>query len=80
MVEKDINIKPVLQESNNILKDGDLISKMKDKITEQKEYIKPPSYERVGRGLVYNCAGKHWACVNKRSYFSCKGKRRMGPI
>ncbi len=36
------------------------------------EYIAPPNYERRGRGLVYNCAGKHWACVDKFSYFQCR--------
>ena len=34
-------------------------------------YIKPPDYERLGRGLVYNCLGKHWACVDKMAYFQC---------
>ena len=37
-----------------------------------KFYISPPSYENVGRGLVYNCPGKHWACVDRESYFRCK--------
>jgi hypothetical protein len=30
------------------------------------------NYRRKGRGLVYNCAGKHWACVDKTNYFRCK--------
>lgn len=38
----------------------------------QKEYVAPPDYEYKGRGLVYNCAGKHWACVDAPSYKSCE--------
>lgn len=36
------------------------------------EYVEPPTYKRLGRGLVYNCIGKHWACVDKFSYFQCR--------
>lgn len=36
------------------------------------EYVAPPNYENVGRGLVYNCAGKHWACVDGPSYKTCE--------
>jgi hypothetical protein len=35
-------------------------------------YIAPPDYEYKGRGLVYNCVGKHWACVDGPSYRSCE--------
>jgi hypothetical protein len=35
-------------------------------------YIDPPEYENFGRGLVYNCRGKHWACVNGGSYQVCQ--------
>jgi hypothetical protein len=38
----------------------------------QTEYVAPPNYENVGRGLVYNCAGKHWACVDAPSYRTCE--------
>ena len=38
----------------------------------KKEYVSPPDYEYKGRGLVYNCAGKHWACVDAPSYKSCE--------
>ena len=31
----------------------------------------PPNYLEKGRGLVYNCVQKHWACVNRASYFQC---------
>jgi hypothetical protein len=35
-------------------------------------YVPPPNYEFLGRGLVYNCAGKHWACVDGPSYQTCE--------
>ena len=49
-------------------------SEMKDLVTSEikKEYVAPPKYDQIGRGLVYNCAGKHWACVDKVAYFQCK--------
>lgn len=37
-----------------------------------KEYVSPPDYEYRGRGLVYNCQGKHWACVDAPSYKICE--------
>lgn len=37
-----------------------------------KDYVRPPSYEYTGRGLVYNCRGKHWACVDAGSYSLCQ--------
>lgn len=37
-----------------------------------KEYVSPPDYEYRGRGLVYNCSGKHWACVDAPSYKTCE--------
>lgn len=38
----------------------------------KKEYVAPPDYEYLGRGLVYNCVGKHWACVDGPSYKLCE--------
>lgn len=35
-------------------------------------YVSPPPYEFSGRGLVYNCKGKHWACVDGGSYRICE--------
>jgi hypothetical protein len=40
----------------------------KDKL----KFQPPPNYEHLGRGLVYNCQGKHWACVDKSGYFQCQ--------
>ncbi|MBP5295787.1 MAG: hypothetical protein J6Y94_00445, partial [Bacteriovoracaceae bacterium] len=31
-----------------------------------------PLYEISGRGLVYNCVGQHWACVDRDVYFQCQ--------
>lgn len=36
------------------------------------EEIPPPTYDGVGRGLVYNCHKKHWACIDQKRYFDCK--------
>lgn len=36
------------------------------------EYVSPPDYEYRGRGLVYNCVGKHWACVDGPGYKACE--------
>jgi hypothetical protein len=38
----------------------------------KKDYVSPPDYEYKGRGLVYNCVGKHWACVDAPSYKVCE--------
>lgn len=38
----------------------------------KREYVSPPDYEYKGRGLVYNCKGKHWACVDAPSYKACE--------
>ena len=40
------------------------------KINSQQVYD-PPSYDNSGRGLVYDCLKKHWACVDKSNYFQC---------
>ncbi len=44
----------------------------KSNTEEPSEYVEPPNYKRLGRGLVYNCVGRHWACVDKFSYFQCR--------
>lgn len=38
----------------------------------QEDYQPMPDFEVWGRGLVYNCKGRHWACVNREAYFQCK--------
>ncbi len=31
----------------------------------------PPAYDQLGRGLVYNCKDKYWACLDKPAYVVC---------
>lgn len=42
-----------------------------DKIVIEDKYVEPPTFEYLGRGLVYNCKEKFWACLNKLSYIQC---------
>jgi hypothetical protein len=42
-----------------------------DKIVQDEKYVDPPTLEFAGRGLVYNCKEKFWACTNKTSYVQC---------
>lgn len=60
--------------SEEVLKD------LEEKVKSQEEIqntvklmqpVAPPDYEEIGRGLVYNCVGKHWACVDDSSYQTC---------
>ena len=46
-------------------------TKLEDKIVADDVYTAPPAYDQEGRGLVYNCKDKHWACVDKASYLNC---------
>jgi hypothetical protein len=55
----------ILQDLENQVKE----STPKEQIT---TYVSPPDYEFRGRGLVYNCVGKHWACVDAPSYKTCE--------
>lgn len=59
------------------------IAKDMEKVAEQVgptsgEEIKPaekvdlPDYTVKGRGLVYNCTGKHWACIDRAGYLACR--------
>jgi hypothetical protein len=58
--------------TQDILMDLEKQAKESKKVEAIKEYVTPPNYEYVGRGLVYNCTGKHWACVDAPSYKSCE--------
>ncbi len=68
----------IIEEERNpasmvVSKPGILTKSLRKKIKKKKdEYTKPPNYSFRGRGLVYNCKGKHWACVDKESYLSCR--------
>lgn len=46
-------------------------SSMIEKIVETATETLPPSYDNPGRGLVYNCKDKHWACLDKESFIIC---------
>jgi hypothetical protein len=52
-------------------KDEKLKNNLQDSINVDETYVDPPNYEILGRGLVYNCKGKHWACVDKPAYVAC---------
>lgn len=45
-------------------------------VEKAEKYVAAPDYEERGRGLVYNCVGKHWACVNRKAYFQCRKNER----
>lgn len=44
----------------------------KGQIEEVVKYVPPPNYDNLGRGLVYSCKGKHWACIDAASYLDCQ--------
>ena len=59
------------------MKDGGLamdLDKVAKKVKANQKLEKQgqPDYLSLGRGLVYNCEGGHWACVNRESYFQCQ--------
>jgi hypothetical protein len=58
--------------TDQILEDLEKQVETKKPVQIKKEYVSPPDYEYFGRGLVYNCAGKHWACVDAPSYKTCE--------
>ena len=65
--KEDVNL------DNSLDNLSDSTPKMIEKFKKEKtEYTEPPTYQETGKGLVYNCTGKHWACVDKPSYLSCK--------
>lgn len=53
---------------------------VKDQKVMEEDYQPMPDYEIYGRGLVYNCKGKHWACVNRQAYFQCKRNERWNYV
>lgn len=46
-------------------------SSLASKIVEDIAETAPPAYDQVGRGLVYNCKDKYWACIDKPAYVVC---------
>lgn len=58
-----------------------LLENLQVKLKEEKvvqtevEALRPmsaPSYDAVGSGLVYNCKGGHWACIETEEYSKCR--------
>lgn len=58
--------------TDQILQDLEKQTKATTTAEPKKEYVAPPDYEYRGRGLVYNCTGKHWACVDGPSFKTCE--------
>jgi len=69
-VNKSLN-ESLLDKSNSEKNDIDFSAKLINAVKNENVYVSPPLYDLVGRGLVYNCRGKHWACVDKASYQNC---------
>lgn len=68
------------KQANNM---EDQLNKIVQKVEEEKtqevekvEYKSPPNYEQFGRGLVYNCKKKHWACVDRNAWLDCRQNDR----
>lgn len=68
------NKSPVVDENltDKILEDLEKQAKTSQVKNKKPEYVSPPDYEYRGRGLVYNCVGKHWACVDGPGYKTCE--------
>lgn len=50
-----------------------ILNETQKQVEKTVEYVAPPDYTKYGRGLVYNCRQKHWACVDRSRWFNCKG-------
>ena len=61
--------KEILQKENfeNL---NELSEKVESDFSDEK--IIKVDYDKLGRGLVYNCAQGFWACVNKDEYLNCR--------
>lgn len=61
--------------TESILKDLEVkvnATKEKENLIQALSPVAAPEYEIIGRGLVYNCAGKHWACIDSVSFKTCQ--------
>lgn len=57
-----------------ILKQLEMNAKARRDETIAKQNIEPtspPNYLDFGAGLVYNCSGRHWACVSNEAFEQC---------
>ena len=53
---------------------GEIVEKIEEPKVDK--YVPAPQYSSMGRGLVYNCKDKHWACVDKDEFFACKDNEK----
>lgn len=51
---------------------SEITEELENKEKETLEYTPAPNYEDYGKGLVYNCKDKHWACVDRKPYLQCE--------
>lgn len=49
-----------------------ILNETQKQIEQTVEYVEPPDYTKYGRGLVYNCKLKYWACIDRPRWFMCK--------
>ncbi len=76
--------KPEVTKNSGINSDSNVIEEIKipsqgkssentmtSKIVETLVETPPPAYDQLGRGLVYNCKDKYWACVDRSAYLTC---------
>ncbi len=60
--------------TESILKDLEVRVESTKKLKKIEKALKPvdaPEYDMQGRALVYNCSGKHWACIDSVNYKIC---------
>jgi hypothetical protein len=71
IVESDIST----DITKKLLQDLEVKLKEEKKELQLVEVLKPvtaPSYETIGKGLVYNCKDGHWACIEGEGYKQCR--------
>ncbi|MBT6324475.1 MAG: hypothetical protein HOJ35_00760 [Bdellovibrionales bacterium] len=58
---------------------GSALEKVVEKVMEESVDTKvgPPDYRIFGRGLVYNCKYKFWACLDQTNYYKCQQNMKL---
>lgn len=51
---------------------SEITEELENKEKEILDFTPAPNYEEYGKGLVYNCKDKHWACVDRKPYLQCE--------
>lgn len=74
LIDKVDETSKVTNDKENIPKKKEV--KLEDKIVVDDVYTPPPAYDQLGRGLVYNCKERYWACVDKAAYVACNKNMR----